>query len=204
MLVFVDESGDPGFILERGSTPIFAAAMVIFRQDEAARSTENVIRETAESLGISREFKFNKSSERVRDSFFQAVSTCPFIVRVIVVRKDLIYSPHLMTDKEDFYRFFVRQMMANDGGILEDARVVIDGSGDREFKKLLKTRLRRQLQQRLKEVRFGNSRNDRLLQLADMCVAQWPAPIEPTARIHGAGDRCCARGSTTSGISGSV
>lgn len=170
MLASIDESGDPGFKLERGSTPLFAAAMVIFHDNEAARTTEAVIRETAEHLGISKEFKFNKSNERVRDGFFRAVSTCPFIVRAIIVRKELIYSPHLMTNKEDFYRFFIRQMMTHDGGILEEARVVIDGSGDREFKKMLKTKLRRQLRHRLKEVRFGNSQNDRLLQLADMCV----------------------------------
>jgi hypothetical protein len=170
MLVFVDESGDPGFRVGHGSTPIFAAAMVIFRHDEAAHATEEVIHQIATTLGISREFKFNKSSERVRDGFFASVSNCPFIARVIVIRKELIYSPHLMTDKEDFYRFFIRQMMAHDGGILEEARVVIDRSGDREFKKMLKTRLRQQLGQRLKEVRFGNSQNDRLLQLADMCV----------------------------------
>ena len=30
MLVFIDESGDPGFSLERGASPIFVAAMVIF------------------------------------------------------------------------------------------------------------------------------------------------------------------------------
>jgi hypothetical protein len=30
MLVFIDESGDPGFKLDGGSSPVFVAAMVIF------------------------------------------------------------------------------------------------------------------------------------------------------------------------------
>jgi hypothetical protein len=30
MLVFIDESGDPGFKLDRGATPVFVGTMVIF------------------------------------------------------------------------------------------------------------------------------------------------------------------------------
>jgi hypothetical protein len=34
VLVFIDESGDPGFKLERGSSPVFVVAMVIFQTSE--------------------------------------------------------------------------------------------------------------------------------------------------------------------------
>lgn len=170
MLVFIDESGDPGFKVEKGSTPIFAAAMVLFDNAQNAQATEQVIRQAMQRLRVRPEFKFNKSSSQVRDGFFQAVQNCPFSVRAIVVRKEAIYSPHLMTDKEDFYRFFIRQMMIHDNGALVDAKVVIDGSGDRKFKQMLRSSLRRQVGDRLKSLRFGNSRNDYLVQLADMCV----------------------------------
>jgi Protein of unknown function (DUF3800) len=170
MLVFIDESGDSGFMVERGSAPIFVAAMTIFEDGAAARATEQVIRAAKERLRVRPEFKFNKSSRRVRDEFFHAVRDCRFIVRAIVVRKEVIYSPNLKTDKEAFYRFFIRQRMAHDGGMLAGARVVIDGSGDREFKRMLKASLRRQVGARLKEVRFAKSENDLLVQLADMCA----------------------------------
>ena len=170
MLVFIDESGDPGFKVARGSTPIFAVAMVIFENGEAAQATERVIKDAQVRLNAYPEFKFNKSRNHVRDGFFQAVRDCPFIVRAIIVRKEVIYSPHLRTDKEDFYRFFVRQMLTHDSGILKDARIVIDGSGDRKFKMMLKTSLRRQIGPALKEVRFARSDNDPLVQLADMSV----------------------------------
>jgi hypothetical protein len=66
---------------------------------------------------------------------------------------------------------FVRQMLSFDDGLLESARVIIDGSGDREFKRELNTYLRRALSPgSLREVRFSNSANDRLVQLADMCA----------------------------------
>lgn len=170
MLVFIDESGDPGFELQRGATPIFAAAMVLFSNGEDALTTETVIRDTQQRLKVWPEFKFNKSRNEVRDDFFSAVRGCPFAVRAIVVRKEIIHSPWLKTNKEDFYRYFIRQMMVHDDGALQQARVIIDGSGDRAFRQMLKLKLRRQSGIRLKEVRFGNSRNDPLLQLADMSV----------------------------------
>jgi hypothetical protein len=170
MLVFIDESGDPGFKVPQGSSPIFVAAMVMFTTPADALTTERVIRATMSRLRVKPEFKFNKSSNEVRDGFFQAVRNCPFMVRAIVVRKEVIYSPHLKTNKEDFYRFFVRQMMQHDNGRLEQATVVIDGSGDRSFRAMLKSSLRRHLGARLKDVRFSNSRSDVLVQLADMCT----------------------------------
>ena len=106
MLVFIDESGDPGFKVAKGSSPIFVAAMVIFQNGEDAIATETVIKRTMDRMQQWPEFKFNKCSANVKDEFFAAVRECPFAVRAIVVRKEAIYSPHLMTNKEDFYRFF--------------------------------------------------------------------------------------------------
>jgi len=170
MLVFIDESGDSGFKVAKGSSPIFVAAMVLFDNAQNAQATEQVIRRVMQRLRVRPEFKFNKSSKQVRDGFFQAVQSCPFSVRAIVVRKGAIYSAHLKTDKEDFYRFFIRQMMTHDDGALVDAKVVIDGSGDRAFRQMLGSSLRRQVGDGLKSLTFGNSKNDCLVQLADMCV----------------------------------
>lgn len=170
MLVFIDESGDPGFRTDKGSSPIFVAAMVIFDSGEDAMRTERVISDALERLRAKLEFKFNKCDTRVRDGFFEAVQDCPFIVRAIVVRKEVIWSPRLRTDKENFYRYFVRQMMTYDGDRLTNAKVIIDGSGDREFRNMLKTTLRRQIGTKVRDIRFANSRNDILVQLADMCA----------------------------------
>ncbi len=87
MLVFIDESGDPGFKLERGSTPIFAAAMVTFANSEDARATEYRVRNLLDKLHAHPEFKFNKSSDERRDAFFNGVADCPLRVRAIVVEK---------------------------------------------------------------------------------------------------------------------
>jgi Protein of unknown function (DUF3800) len=50
MLVFIDESGDPGFKLKRGSTPIFVAALVAFRDHDQARAAQAAIEAAAVRL----------------------------------------------------------------------------------------------------------------------------------------------------------
>lgn len=170
VLVFVDESGDPGFNVQKGSSPVFVVAMAIFYSPEDAQTTEDVISQCAATLRPRPEFKFNKCADVVRDGFFESVKECPFAVRAIVIIKNRIHSAHLRSDKEDFYRYFVRQMMTHDNGTLDRAKVIIDGSGDRAFRQMLKTSLRRQLGKRTKDVVFRNSKNEPLVQLADMCA----------------------------------
>jgi hypothetical protein len=144
--------------------------MVIFRDHDTARETDDLIANLKRRLGVRGELKFNKSRDEVRDEFFRTVAATKFQVRAIVVDKSLIYSPHLKSDKQDLYRFFVSQMLKHDGGIIKDARVIIDGSGDRAFRKVLSAQFRRQLGPRLKDLRFADSETDCLVQLADMCV----------------------------------
>jgi hypothetical protein len=170
MLVFIDESGDPGFELDRGASPVFVAAMVMFQTDEAAAATQAAIEQSeARRVHKSREFKFNKCRNDVRDLFFQAVQGCDFSLRAIVVRKAVIYSKVLKSDKERFYGFFVRQMMKHDGGTLRNAKVIIDRSGDQAFRRDLGATLRSGAGG-IKSVKFKNSESDVLVQLADMCA----------------------------------
>lgn len=171
MLVFIDESGDPGFKVTRGSSPYFVAAMVIFESIADPVDTARLIGDLRVSLRVHPEFKFSNCREAVRDAFFRSVADCPFVVRAIVVPKQVVYSAHLRSRKEDFYRYFVKSMIKNDGGWLQDAKVVIDGSGDRTFRRDLKIYLRRETPAGcIRDVTFKSSRNDALVQLADMCV----------------------------------
>lgn len=170
MLVFIDESGDPGFKVDRGSTPIFAAAMVVFGDREAASATAETIRAALKEHRAFPEFKFNKSRDVLRDAFFESVIGCDFCVRAIVVQKEVIYSERLRGQKDEFYRFFVKNMVRQDGGLLQDAKVIIDGSGERIFRQDLQRHLKRHGNGSIKKVSFADSRRDPLVQLADMAV----------------------------------
>lgn len=150
MLVFIDESGDPGFKVQRGSTPDFTAALVAFQDVEQARLTQKAIETTAARLRVFPEFKFSKCRPEIRDAFFKAVLPYDFCVRAIVVKKERLYSQHLRTTKESFYSFFVKSMLKYDGGLLSQAQIVIDGSGDRLFKRQIGAYFRTHLAGRIK------------------------------------------------------
>lgn len=171
MLVVMDESGDPGFKLGRGSTSHFVVAMVRFDDDRAAQQTGACIADLKQRLQINGEIKFSKSPDEVRDQFFAAVRNQEFRARMLVVEKQRLYSERLKRDSDCFYNFFLRLLMSHDHDTLRDARIKVDGSGDRRFKRELASYLRRELAQgKVASLRFVDSRNDNLIQLADMCA----------------------------------
>ena len=168
--MFIDESGCPGFKFARGSDPVFAIAMVIFQDGLAAELADARVRQLHSELGHKAEFKFAKCRDAVRDGFFAATVRLPFTVRALLVRKERLYSNLLRRDVDSFYNYFVKLLMQHDGGVLIDAKVRLDGSGDREFQRALKTYVRRELPGKVAELRLSDSERDPLVQLADMCV----------------------------------
>lgn len=183
MLVLIDESGDAGFKLARGSTPHFVVAMVIFDDFKEAERASAIIEAARTSLRIKTEFKFNKCSAQVKDGFFGAVASCKFSVRALVVDKSKIYSDNLRENKDRFYNFFVKSLLQHDNNALAGARIKIDGSGDREFKRELAAYLKRESEAgKIVSVKFSESHRDNLIQLADMVAGA-------IARSYREGDR---------------
>lgn len=171
MLVYIDESGDAGFRMEHGSSPVFVAAMVVFESADDAALTRQLIAGSFARTQHKGEFKFSKTRDEVRDHFFRAILAAPFRLRAIVVEKAAIRSVHLRSDKESFYEFFVKQMLRHDNGRLIDAKVIIDGSGDREFRQKLSAAIRKKVRDgAVRDCRFSDSKSEPLIQLADMCA----------------------------------
>ena len=171
MLVFIDESGDPGFKVAKGSSSHFVLTMVIFEDADAAREAEAVIEALGQRLAVRPEFKFGKLSYDRRDAFFDEIAVLRFRIRAITLEKSVIRSEHLRNGKETFYNYFLRTVMQSAASEWTDAKVVIDGSGDRAFRKALSSYLRRHMDSRaVRRVDLRDSRKDRLLQLADMCA----------------------------------
>lgn len=185
MLVLIDESGDAGFKIAKGSTPHFVVAMVIFRDFKEAERASVAIAEAREQLRVRSEFKFNKSSHPVRDAFFEVVNPFHFSVRAVVVHKSKIYSDNLRENKEMFYNYFVKLLLKHDDDVLQGARVKIDGSGDREFKRELERYLKHQIQTgKIASVKFAESHRDNLIQLADMAAGAIARSYRDDDRKH--------------------
>lgn len=185
MLVCIDESGCTGFKLDRGSKPYFIVAMVIFNDFKEAEKCSKKIQELKNQLRIKSEFKFSKTHSNVKEAFFIAARKYRFIVRAIVVEKKYIYSPHLRENRSNFYNYVVQILMKN-GNILKDAVVKMDGNGDKIFRRKLNYYLREQLGTgSIKKFRFIDSKQENLIQLADMVVGA----IARSYNNHKDGDR---------------
>lgn len=56
MLVFLDDSGDPGFKVEKGSSPVFIISLVIFEDALEAEKTAIAVKELRRELKHSDSF----------------------------------------------------------------------------------------------------------------------------------------------------
>jgi hypothetical protein len=170
MLVFIDESGSSGFKLTRGADAVFAIGMVIFESASDAARTEEVIARLRRVVSHKPEFKFSKSSDRLRDAFFRAICDCPFRIRALALDRRRMGELPEGLHGETFHRFFLCELLRRAACRLDDARIALDGDGNRVFQRNLKAELRRQVQGGIAELRMVDSRRDEPLQLADMCV----------------------------------
>jgi hypothetical protein len=167
MLVYIDDSGDPGFKFDRGSSTHFVLALVCFATDADAARTAVQIRRLQDALGFSRrtEFKFNGSSRPVRERFLQTVATAPFSICSMVIDKPRTADPHPRSGKGAFYDFAVREAVRRHRDVLADARVWIDGRAERAYRLRLRNDLRRIA--RVQDIRLVRSQAEPLIQMAD-------------------------------------
>ncbi len=176
MLIFLDDSGDPGFKIGKGSTPCFVIALVIFDDNLEAERCAVAIKELRRGLGFSDayEFRFNGCSKDIRIAFLARVAKFRFRVRAIVMDKRRIYGAELRRSKESFYRYAIKMVLKYSFGKITGARLKIDGRGDRAFRRELRTYLRRELKGRpgeppiVSDLKIVDSEENVLIQLADM------------------------------------
>jgi len=170
MLVFIDDSGDAGFNLEKGSSQIFVIALVIFDDELVAEEVALSIKKLRRELNFPEdvEFKFNKSRKHIKEKFLTSITKFDFKIRCLVIDKSLIRSPELRGNKNSFYSYAIKTALAYSDGSVLNAKIRIDGSGDRVFKRSFLTYLRRQQKKIMKNCQLINSKNNVLIQMADM------------------------------------
>ena len=174
LLVFVDEAGDTGLKLHKGSSAYFIVTLVLFEDHDEAEATDDRIRLLRRELGLKPDFEFHftETPERIKAAFFEAIVPYNFFYFSVVINKAKLYGPGFKF-KESFYKYAASLVFENAKQHLADAIVVFDGSGTREFKRQLKTYLSRKVKGqdgrgRIRKVKVQDSRRNSLIQLADM------------------------------------
>lgn len=178
-LVFIDESGDPGF--KSNSSTSFAFSLVIFETPEQAENTEAAINHAAVLSRHLSEFKYSKTCTRVKDTFFKEIAKCPFRAKIIYVNKMLITSDELRTNANSFYNYFLKQVITH--AQLESAYLKLDGKKD-NVKMELVNYIRSQAKTAVAKIKCEDSKNNRLIQLADMLVGLASHACAPNATLE--------------------
>jgi hypothetical protein len=174
MLVFIDDSGDAGFKLQTGSSRFFIIACIIFGDELEAEKTAVAIKELKrrQKIPLEVEYKFTKCSKEKRIEFFHHINTFKFRIRLLVINKSLIRSKQLIESKECFYSYAIKSVLKYSRNSIINAKIRIDGSGDKAFRKSFMLYLRKQLNSQQKKVihdcKLVDSKSNVLIQLADM------------------------------------
>jgi hypothetical protein len=175
MLIFLDEAGDLGFKFSKGSSRLLIVTIVLFEEQEEAKSCDLRIDLLRRELRLPKkfEFHFNQNSPEIRKAFLRAVAPYNFSYFAIVIDKNKFKRPELSTAKA-FYRHACSLVFENAKTRLNEAIVVIDGKGGRRFKKNLQQDLKKRINNPLAKVRYikmikvRNSEGNNLIQLVDM------------------------------------
>lgn len=190
MLIFIDDSGDPGFKLESGSTPYFVIACVIFDDELEAEKASVAIKSLRRDLRLSdkHEFKFANSSQAHRTAFMEAVKTIKFRVRAIRVTKSKIRLTELKLRKDKFYNYTIKMVLKYSNGTIKNANIKLDGTADRTYRREALSYLTRELNnpedKMIDKIAFKKSHTNVLIQLADMVAGSINRELQTDKKDH--------------------
>lgn len=190
MLILVDEAGDAGLKLSKGSSRFFVVTLVLFAQKAEADACDQRITQLRRELNLpsSFEFHFRDTPPSLKKKFFKVVAPFNFFYMSMIVDKSEIarqaFRPH-----EAFYRYAVGLIFEQAKPHIENAVVVFDGSGSRPFKRELAAFLRQRMNeeqiQRIQNVKMQDSKTNNLIQLVDMvCGAVYHVIKNPSEKTQ--------------------
>jgi len=170
--VFMDESGDPGFKLDQGSSRFLGIAAVIFRNRDDMAYTEQILSGAKSNLGWKQiqEFRFHHASLDVRTSFCLALRECPFTVHSVVIDKRIIFpNAPLRHSPGCFYQYLIRLLLERNQQSINNAKVVLDDNSFREIETFLRKHLRSD-KKMITSLKLIESSKSPLLQIADLAA----------------------------------
>ena len=174
MYVFIDDSGDPGFKFDKGSSRFFVIACCVFETAEAAELTSERFRSMLRQF-LSRdkaEFKFSRSRQDIHRLLLAELVGLPFHIHAVLIDKRAMV-PHLGDrGPGDLYRSAIARTLSSVQYSPSGLVVFLDGRGDKSYiqgtRVLFSQQLSRHGDNRIRKLRSIDSRSSPLIQLADL------------------------------------
>ncbi len=167
MLLFVDESGDPGF--DPSSSRYFTVALVCFETPDDAENTAEKIKEMKDSKWFRKpEFHFHRCNDNQRDMFFEGIKRCRFFVKYVTIEKAAVTDDVLRKNPKEFSYYVISEAFRL-VGTNTTLRIKMDRQGNKRILFAVRAYLNATLKNHsIRKLTFHDSRSDVLIQLADM------------------------------------
>jgi len=164
-LVFIDDSGDPGF--KGASSSHFVVACAIFMDDLVAEEVSLTMRKYRRSIGWDdeREFKFVKMKKEYVKELLRLVVKFDFQISAVIVDKSKVKR----IKPKNFYNVIVQELLERTP--LESASVRIDGRGGTNYIRAATVYFRKTTnvkERKIIDIRYVDSKGNMLIQLADL------------------------------------
>lgn len=185
--IYIDDSGDPGFKFKKGSSRMFIIACVIFEDPVDANFADAGLKVLKKELGWKqyREFKFHKASTEQKELFFKDIKKYNFKIQAVVVDKHNIAKP-MLRKSDSFYGAIIVEALSKITE-MNNAKIFLDGSNSKGFKNRATSSFRKGLskddKRRIKSFVLVNSKNNNLIQLADMVAGAIRVKYDPEKNI---------------------
>lgn len=175
MIGAVDESGDLGF--EKNSSSHFMVASILIADKlESQLIIDEVVKYCRElGWGNKHEFKFAKTPKPYILEILQRLNRYHFQVYAVYIDKNdfEILSPQILPlfDQKSLYNWFLKELLCDMK--LNDARILIDGHYSKRDEKNTISYLRKEVRNEKYdhiEFKFKDSKEDKLVQIADLIV----------------------------------
>lgn len=170
-LIFIDDSGDPGFKGASSSRLIMAAAL--FTDSQEATTLSKEIDKFRNFLGWhdDYEFKFSKIRKDIIASLLDIIAKHNFQIYSVYIDKESFERAKYILNNEKLYNWLIKELLLSMP--LYNAKIEIDGSSSKQYQHRTSAYLRKALKNSQKgkcTIKFVDSRKDNLIQLADVIV----------------------------------
>lgn len=170
--MYLDDSGDAGMKFDSGSSRFLVMAACVFTETIHIDEVAAAINDCSARHRQSREFKYSKTKERIKDDFFERVAHGTFSVRAIAIDKSRLRSRHLIEHPNDLKAYAVMQLLTHSFGEIRGAKLFVDGQDTRGFQMsnatYFRERVNREVAGTIRAVEFADSKQNVMIQLADM------------------------------------
>jgi hypothetical protein len=164
-LVFIDDSGDPGF--KGASSSHFVIACALFMDDLVAEEVALIMRKYRRAIGWDdeHEFKFSKTKKEYIKEVLRRVCKLSFQINAIVVDKSTIR----LSKPKNFYNQIIKELLVRLQ--LKNASIRIDGHAGTNYVKSATVYFRKSVnvdERKIVDIRYADSKENMLIQLADL------------------------------------